>query len=92
MFIVNYTDQLLVLEILIIITLLNNHVTQTTGNDSGETGSIPAIYAGTSILGNSPLLSYTFTTIIGEVVIEDISYNVRVVLVVVLQLGMKNLN
>ena len=37
-------------------------VTQTTGNDSGETGSIPAIYAGSTILGGSPLLSYTFTT------------------------------
>ena len=37
-------------------------VTQTTGSDSGETGSIPAITAGSSILGGSPMISYTFTT------------------------------
>ena len=36
--------------------------TQTTGSDSGETGSIPAITAGTSILGNSPIMTFTFTT------------------------------
>ena len=38
------------------------YVTQSTGNDSGETGSIPGVVAGSTILGGSPLLSYTFTT------------------------------
>ena len=36
--------------------------TQSTGSDSGETGSIPAITADSSILGNSPIMTFTFTT------------------------------
>ena len=36
--------------------------TQTTGSDSGESGSIPAITADSSILGLSPIMTFTFTT------------------------------
>ena len=36
--------------------------TQSTGSDSGESGSIPAITADSSILGNSPIMTFTFTT------------------------------
>ena len=36
--------------------------TQSTGSDSGESGSIPSITADSSILGNSPIMTFTFTT------------------------------
>ena len=36
--------------------------TQSTGSDSGESGSIPGITADSSILGNSPIMTFTFTT------------------------------
>ena len=36
--------------------------TQTTGSDSGESGSIPAITADSSILGLSPIMTFGFTT------------------------------